>query len=498
MPLADDRPNILLILSDQHRHDCVGYRGSQAQTPHLDRLAAEATVYTDAFCASPVCTPSRYSLLTGLYPHQHGAWSNESTPHPGLPTFPRLLRDAGYRTAAVGKMHFTPTYLDIGFDELELAEQHGRGRYEDDYHRWLQAHNRCDWIDVIDQVDEERQRAPSDYWETFGALPFDQPERFHSTSWIGERAVRRVARWSSGGNCLMVGFVKPHHPFDPPQSWIDRYDPDALDLLPGWTDRCLEHDLAYRENHFSYRDMTEAQYRRVLTYYFALLSQMDHQIGRILDTLRTTGQYDNTLIVYTSDHGDYMGYHHLLLKGNYMYDPIVRVPLVVRFPDQVQYPRRGKADRSLASLLDLSSTITSIANAGSITDGQGIDLTRGEVGRDTVFASCKWGTVEHMARSRDHKLLWCEDPAKSAALCLADDPHEFEPKSPADEPTAADLQGRLGRHLMFDAITPNVADQKAPRVKPDSLSNGQQSVSRKAIRRFVERAVTQRTPSSTP
>jgi len=118
------------------------------QTPHLDALARDGVRFPNAFCPFPVCTPSRYSLLTGLYVHQHGGWSNKCTLAPHLPTFARSLRAAGYRTRAIGKMHFTPTYLDAGFDALELCEQDGDGRLDDDYHRELREHDLADLLDI--------------------------------------------------------------------------------------------------------------------------------------------------------------------------------------------------------------------------------------------------------------------------------------------------------------------------------------------------------------
>ncbi|NQT87781.1 sulfatase-like hydrolase/transferase, partial [bacterium] len=116
------RPNILLVHGDQHRYDCLGAAGNpDVHTPHLDKLAAEGVRFDHSYCPYPVCTPSRYSLLSGLYTNEHRGWSNRCTLAPEIDTFPRILRKAGYRTAAVGKMHFTPTYLDVGFDRMFLA-----------------------------------------------------------------------------------------------------------------------------------------------------------------------------------------------------------------------------------------------------------------------------------------------------------------------------------------------------------------------------------------
>jgi arylsulfatase A-like enzyme len=134
----DKKPNVLIIHADQHRFDCLGcYGNAQIKTPNIDALAADGVLYTRHFSTYPVCTPSRYSMLSGLYAHSHHGWGNHCTLAPGFPTFPKALRAAGYKTAAVGKMHFTPTYLDVGFDKMVLAEQDGDGRFDDDYHTYL-------------------------------------------------------------------------------------------------------------------------------------------------------------------------------------------------------------------------------------------------------------------------------------------------------------------------------------------------------------------------
>jgi arylsulfatase A-like enzyme len=146
-------PNILVIHVDQRRTDGLGaYGNADTKTPNIDRLAADGIRYTNSFCPLPVCTPSRYSLLCGQYVHEHHGWTNRSALAPDIMTFPRILRKAGYRTKAVGKMHFTPTYLDVGFDELLLAERDGPGRWDDDCHRYLMHHVLVDRNDLEDQL----------------------------------------------------------------------------------------------------------------------------------------------------------------------------------------------------------------------------------------------------------------------------------------------------------------------------------------------------------
>ncbi|HEV3121574.1 MAG TPA: sulfatase-like hydrolase/transferase, partial [Isosphaeraceae bacterium] len=202
------RANVLVIHADQHRFDCLGAMGHpDVRTPNLDALARDGVVFRNSFCTWPVCTPSRYSLLSGLYARQHGGRSNRATLLPGTPTFPSLLRSAGYQTAAVGKMHFTPAYLDLGFDRLFLAEQNGRGGLVDDYHRYLKDRGLIDSVDLMDQEQPYRSGAPEDYWRSFGAGPSNLPEEHHSTTWIGNRALEILGSWTAEKpGLLMVGF----------------------------------------------------------------------------------------------------------------------------------------------------------------------------------------------------------------------------------------------------------------------------------------------------
>src|SRR5690606_13548992 len=138
-------------------------------------------------------------------------------------------------------MHFTPTYLDVGYDRMILSEQDGDGRWDDDYHRELMALGLCDVNDLEDQVREYRQHARQAYWDTCGALASNLPLKHHSTEWAARKALDVVNDWDDGGNLLTVSFIKPHHPFDPPAELQDLYAPAALTMPPGWTPECYTH-----------------------------------------------------------------------------------------------------------------------------------------------------------------------------------------------------------------------------------------------------------------
>ena len=416
-----DRPNVLIIHSDQHRMDCIGaYENSDVQTPNIDSLAKEGVLYQNSYSSLPVCTPSRYSLLSGMYVHQHKGWTNHSTLNPNIETFPELLKNVGYKTKAIGKMHFAPTYLDVGFEEMILAEQDGPGRWDDDYHRDLMNNNLVDKIDLEDQRREYRKKAPEHYWKSFGTASTNLPEKFYSTNWIADHAVETLENWDESGNMLMVGFIKPHHPFDPPEKWTKMYDPDKLELLPGWIEKSIDADVEAHPGYFKNVELNEATLRKSMAYYYASITQIDFEIGRIIKVLKDKGQYDNTIIIYTSDHGEHLGYHHQILKGGHLYESIMKVPLIIKYPKS-QYA--GTKNDKLVSNVDLAPTILNTVGLKIPKAMSGYDLTDSSFSRKYVCAD-GWLGSQAMARSKKFKLIRKRN-GKSLFYNLEADPLEM-------------------------------------------------------------------------
>lgn len=193
----------------------------------------------------------------------------------------------------------------------------------------------------------------------------------------------------------MIGFNRPHRPFDPPEPWNRMYDPQRLTLPPGWTEHWLPQDEQHGKYNFSLEDLNEEGLRYTMAYYYACISQVDHQIGRVLQRLKAKGLYENTLILYTSDHGEYLGYHHLMGKINYLYDPIVRTPLIIKYPGQA---RRGETSSILVNNIDLAPTILRQAGCEPGKLMKGLDLSQSEQGRDYIFTELGRGN-EYMVRS---------------------------------------------------------------------------------------------------
>jgi len=460
------KPNILIIHADQHRWDCLGINNNKdIKTPNIDGLAKDGVLYKNSFCPFPVCTPSRYSLITGLYVHQHMGTTNHCTIPEMLDTFPKILKKSGYKTKAVGKMHFTPTYLDVGFDDMELSEQDGPGRHDDDYHRWLREKGLVDGIDLMDQVKEFRDQAPQAYWDAFGAIVSDLDEAHHSTTWIGNKALETIEDWQIEGNLLMVGFIKPHHPFDPPAPWDKLYDPKELTLLPGWEEEISEMDLNFHSGYFPNQLLNEERLKEVMAYYYASISQIDQYIGRIVEVMKKKGIYDNTMIIYTSDHGDYMGHRHRLLKGGYLYDSLAKVPLIIKYPEG---RFAGTVSEALVNNIDISVTILNQAGCKPGKLMSGMDLTVDTEGHNFIFAE---SGLQYMVRNKKRKLLLCQEPSKSQFFDLEKDPLEkinlFNVPEYQEEVIA--FTKALANWKLFEARTPPYLNYNASVISKENV-----------------------------
>jgi arylsulfatase A-like enzyme len=422
-----DHPNILVVLVDQHRADCVGINGNNdILTPNLDALARDGYSNTNCYSTFPLCTPARYSLMTGLYVRQHMGWGNRSTIPKELPTVGRLLKDAGYHTDYIGKLHFSPTYADMGFEDMLLAEQEGPGRYEDDYHRELRANGLIDFTDMQDQISELRKTAPPEYHANFGTAPTNLEYPYYSTDWIGLKALEHIDKWDNNPQLLFVGFIKPHHPFDTPPPWRDMYDPQKLSILPGWSESVSDEDYAVYPGFFDMKTLTPEVHREILRQYYGSITQIDHYVGQFIEKLKTKGMYDNTLIIYISDHGEYLGHHHLELKNNYLYDPVIKVPLIVKYP--VRHPASRKntsgespCDSKLVSLIDATATILEAAGIKFPPSLQQKIFPLHVCKRDVIFAE---NLNSAMIRTQDYKLIQSEKVA-SCLFDLRKDPYEF-------------------------------------------------------------------------
>lgn len=432
------RPNIVLITTDQQRWDTLGCAGNAVvRTPHIDRLAAEGVCFARAYAQSPLCMPSRASLITGRYPRAHGVMTNWVSLPAGEASMQDCLRGAGYTTAAVGKMHYrlllnTGTEADAlqsppyGYDHLVLAD----GKYgvlspaEDDYRTLLRQQG---WFD-----------ASRDYWKdpavygAFEAVASPLPPELYIDQFIGDAAVGFLRRGTREPFFLWVSFCSPHHPFDPPRPYDTLYDPadmpsphrreDELERKPPEYGAHLEQILGIRTGRP--RRLTEEVVRRVIAYYYGMITLLDAQVARVLQVLREAALLERTAIVFASDHGEFLGDHGLLLKAEMLCDALVRVPLVVRYPARFA---GGAPREEFVELVDLLPTMLDLAGVNVPARVQGRSLVplcegQGAGWRDSAFAE-----YEHrkMLRTDDWKLVWHSGKPWGELYDLRNDPHEL-------------------------------------------------------------------------
>lgn len=330
------RPNILFLMPDQLRADFLGcYGAGFARTPHLDALAARSTLFGRCIAPTPICVPSRASLLTGQSSVESGIMSNDVWLRPdrracGIDSWPELLGEAGYDTYAVGKMHFTPWDAGEGFRTRVIAEDKRHTHIPDDY---------AGFLDGIG-TRKRHGREMAGYVENGGACVSPLAPGDHVDSWCADRAAELLgAHDPARPFAMMVGFPSPHCPYDPPAGMAALFDPADMpppapatpesEALRPWLIGNMKKPWA----DIDYTAFTPAQVARVRAHYAALVHMLDNAVGRLLQALDESGMAEDTLIVFTSDHGDFVGDYGLVCK-NYFMDGSIRVPMILHVPGQ--------------------------------------------------------------------------------------------------------------------------------------------------------------------
>lgn len=455
-----DRPNIVWLLSDQHRADVMGAAGNPTvRTPNLDGLASQGYLFENAFCQGPLCVPARASLLTERYVRDHGQFENSYFTPVSLPTMVQAIRDAGYHTAAIGKMHLFPHYRNIadgqplmralGFEEVhELVGKMAQALVRNAYSDYLAG---LGLLDVYRQFVRERtpRRGDGGRKPAWNTDPSPLPAEAYLDTWVGDRAVRWVEDRSTaeGPFFLWVGFPGPHSPWDAPREFVQQYE--GADVLLDSTRRPevpetgpLAELLRRRLAASSSDTATDDRIREVRRHYFANVTLIDQAIGGIVSALKRKGMDRNTWIVYSTDHGEMLGTHGLFFK-TLPYDPACRVPLIIRppggRPDPVSVP-------GLVQHVDLSATLRSLAGARELPGSAGRSFAGTLTGaapfapRDVVVSENQgygiWRTDSYklVINEQDHQPLQLFD--------LAEDPEEDRNcvSDPAYRSVLADLR----------------------------------------------------------
>ena len=433
------RPNLLLIHSDQHRFDCLGVHasgsGPAARTPNLDRLATQGADFTHAFTPSPICSPARASLLTGRWPSQHRCVN--IPPFDGYqpaelrgPTLWRRLADAGYRTAHFGKFHG-----EVAGDPTD----HGVERFSSEeagYDAWRGArglpprtrtHGWFGEVDPTSGVEDTRiawgAQLTADAIRDFAADDAGRPF---------------FVRWDPS---------EPHLPCLVPPEIAGDYPPASIPPWPGFADPLTDKPpmQAQQRRSWGVEGWPWERWAPVVSRYLAEITLLDRKVGEVLRALDEAGVAGDTLVVYSTDHGDLCGSHGMMDKHYMMYDDVVRVPLVARFPGRI---RPGTVrDDFVVHELDLHATLLAAAGLQPPEGAEGVDLLAGETGRADVFGQyfgCQFGLYStRMVRDRRWKYVW-NLTAPDELYDLEADPAELRNRA-ADPAAAGELARLRGR-----------------------------------------------------
>ncbi len=419
------RPNFLFIITDQLRPDHTGFGGNPVvKTPNIDQLASKSMRFDRTYCAHPLCGPSRRTLMTGRMPSTHGSWDNGTPLDLDANTFVRVLRQHGYRTGHVGKSHIqevfggpppnagsdippiypltgegkanNPTWGE-GWDQWEMGSRHRQEwveipedyygfdhvelicGHEDlptgHYYHWAQQHG----VDVAKMGGPQNALKRFDGWNQ--VYQSSVPAELYPTTYVTQRSVDFLEKAQNDDRpfFLFASYPDPHHPFAPPGDYYNMYDADSVPLPDTFYDPHsdsmphIQEMIAQRgKDHrgpFPF-SIDETQYRKASAVEYGSITMLDEGIGQLLTTLKRLGLDENTVVVFTSDHGDMFGDHGLMLKHAIHYEGVIQVPLLIQTPDN-----QAGSTQSLASLLDLGQTILDLAECPEYKGMQGHSLT---------------------------------------------------------------------------------------------------------------------------
>jgi arylsulfatase A-like enzyme len=427
--------NILLITTDEQRFDSVGCMGNQyIRTPKIDALARRGTLFTHSFVQVPICIPSRTCLSTGRYAHQHGVMHMESVirKSPALPPSEKmvseLLQERGYYTAAFGKIHVPAR----GFSQLALTGGKGARWTQAEglpigpaplgqtYARWLEARSPGAYAKIYEQ------RQQPEYKKYHTAIVNCLPLEHYVDYWIAQNTIEFLRLPPAHPFFVWCGFCGPHGPLDPPEPYARMYPPEDAPL-PATLQDSMEAKPAFHRKRGGLRNQDPNILRRVVAFYAALCTLLDAQVGRIMDVLTEQGLWENTLVVYTSDHGEMLGDFGMFGKAIF-YEPVMRVPLIVAHPRAAS---NGRALDGLVEQIDLAPTFMEYAGLPPLPQMEGASLLpilRGESGGKPAVL-CEYVSNDQRQRGKcvrteRYKYVFWGNAEMEEFYDLAEDPSE--------------------------------------------------------------------------
>lgn len=495
---SNSRPNVLLFVTDQQRFDTLGCAGNPyVDTPNLDRLAAGGVMFRNSYCQSPVCTPSRASFLTGRYPRTTRCRANGQNMPKDERLISKVLADNGYYCLLAGKLHLAPCgpsvcpiqeeRIDDGIVEFHWGHNPsgiGNAGHPEHGGTYWSGNRYSHWL-----FDQGVTYGSTNY-DKMGYVKVGMDEEYHFTKWCVDQAIHQI-RYHASERCSMpqyksqpwffnINTFDPHHAFDPPKRLLDKYMAIADTLpLPSYVDgewaqktifQQMDHAHAYNivdpSHHFCFEEMSAEEHRMIKAAYYAMVENIDIQFGRIMDALEETGEIDNTVIIFTSDHGEMLGDHGIYLKGPYCYDSMIHIPLIMYWRDHFK-PANIDA---LVELTDIVPTLEELC-IGNIEVGvQGKSLADVLTGdkdasehRDSIYCEYYECMPWHqdpkayitMAYDGRFKILRSHRSKEGELYDLKNDPKEF--KNLWNDPNYSDEKIR-----MLELLTDRMADTVDP------------------------------------
>ena len=425
--------HILILFTDQQRYDTISALGNRhIQTPNLDALASDSVVFGHCFTPSPVCVPARYSLFTGQYPARTGC-NNNNTERAGVADgFYSLITAGGYHSCCVGKMHHLwDPYGSLGFEKRHSQEE--LAAPGDGYMEYIRG--KYPWV-----FDYNGMRSEMYYIPQISQLP---PED-HPTQWVGDRSIEYIRSFDSCKPMLLVSsFIHPHPPYSPPAPWQKLYREDPPEpYCPAPEDLDTFQAMIGERCSLDRLQTSRQDILRTKNFYYACVSFVDYQIGRIIQALKDKGMYEDTLILFSSDHGDMMGDFNAIGKRT-MVDSSCHIPLMIKYPGAA--PARRDAP---CSLVDIAPTLLHYAGIDyNPADFDGVDLFS-DYDRDLVYSQHGCGACgSYMVTDGKNKLVYL---AKTDAYYFFDSVPEIRNHYDPANPVVTALKQKLDAYRSSD------------------------------------------------
>lgn len=416
-----DKPNVLLISTDHWFGRLIGALGHPTVlTPTLDQLIANGAAYTNAYTATPSCIPARREMMTGVSARTHGdRVFNERLPMPNLPTMAQTFRNNGYQAFAVGKLHVYPQRDRIGFDDAQINEEgrHHLGLTKDDYELFLQEQG-------YSGQEATHAMGHNDYI----ARPWHLPEHLHQTNWtvrqmsmyIARRDPRKPGFW-------YMSFSEPHPPIVPPEQFIEIYRDREIDMpfIGEWAKDWTNLPSGLKARRWGGRNPYSQEAVRIARQgFYAMCTHVDHQIRLVIGMLREEGILDNTVVLFTSDHGEMLGNHGQWAKDLF-YEDSAKIPMILMQPAGRTDIGRGVLDDRLVVQADIFPTLAEICGIPIPDSVEGLSMV-GERKRDYIYGE-HWEheTASRMIRDRRYKLVYYPLGNCLQLFDLEDDPNEL-------------------------------------------------------------------------